>query len=140
MTTAEESFPTNRFDAVSEYLNTRDQYFRNAEEFYSREEWKKTSELLWGAISQTIKALGALENKQIFEHKEFYLFMRQLSKELNEPNLYQEFIDLNALHKNFYDASIPNDALPIYFERSKKFIKRLDDLIEGIRSKSAGRV
>jgi hypothetical protein len=36
--------------------------------------------------------------------------------------------DLNALHKNFYDETIPPDVFPTYYQKSIDHIGRLDQI------------
>ena len=106
----------------------RDQYRANAEHAIVAGEYRKASELLWGAVTQQLKLLAATQNIIISSHRQFFEFLRQLAFELKDESLYKEFIALNALHQNFYDEAIPEDAFPDYYERSIQFIRRLDEL------------
>lgn len=126
----ETSSHTGKFEIISEYLKMRDQYYKNAEEFIGRGELRKSSELLWGAVSQSIKALGILANQELVSHRDFFPFMQQLSKELGDPSFYEDFIDLNTLHRNFYDEFIPPEAFPLFFRKATLYIRRLNDLIQ----------
>ncbi len=130
MIAMETSSPTGKFERISEYLKMRDQYYKNAEEFIGRGELRKSSELLWGAISQSIKALGILANQELVSHRDFFPFMQQLSKELGDPSLYEDFVDLNTLHRNFYDEFIPPEAFPLFFRKATLYVKRINDLIQ----------
>jgi len=116
----------------SQYLahleRTRNEYLSNAQGAIAKREFRKASELLWGAVTQQIKALAATRNIVIESHRDFFNFLRQLSAELQEKQLYDEFVDLNALHKNFYDETIPADAFPRFYEQAIRFIGRLDKL------------
>ncbi len=51
------------------YLKTRDQYLVNAEKLLARREYRKASELLWGAMVQSIKALAAKRGYRLGTHK-----------------------------------------------------------------------
>ena len=104
----------------------RDQYRSNAEQAIAAGEYRKASELLWGAITQQLKALAARYGVEIKSHREFFEFLRQLSLEQHDETLYREFVNLNALHKNFYDETIPPDVFPDFYSRSIRFIERLD--------------
>ncbi len=103
----------------------RDQYRSNADQAVAKGEFRKASELLWGALTQQIKALAAKYDVVIESHREFFSFMRQLAEELKDASLYTEFAALNALHKNFYDETIPADLFPEYYARATEFIDRL---------------
>ena len=113
---------------VSTLYQTRDQYRTNAEHAIVAGEYRKASELLWGAITQQLKALAATYGVEIKSHREFFAFLRQLSSELHDGMYYREFVDLNALHRNFYDETIPPDVFPDFYARSIQFIERLDAL------------
>jgi hypothetical protein len=116
----------------SEYLSklyqTRDQYRSNAEHAIVAGEYRKASELLWGAVTQQLKALAATYNTVITSHRQFFDFLRQLAAELKDKPIYADFVDLNALHKNFYDEVIPPDLFPDFYEKTIRYIGRLDAL------------
>ena len=112
----------------------RDQYRSNAEEAIGAREFRKASELLWGAITQELKALAATYDVVISSHREFFEFLRQLAGELNDKYLYSEFVGLNALHKNFYDETIPADIFPDFYRRSMEYIERLESLVRRPRT------
>lgn len=108
----------------------RDQYWSNAEHAIKAKEYRKASELLWGAVAQQLKALAGTHGILIKSHGQFFNFLRQLSSELHDKSLYLEFVDLNALHQNFYDETIPPDIFPDFYERAVRYIARLDTLTQ----------
>jgi len=108
--------------------HARDQYRANAEHAIAAGEYRKASELLWGAIAQQLKALAASHNIVITSHRQFFDFLRQLAAELGDRPLYEDFIALNALHKNFYDEIIPPDAFPGFYQKAIEYIVRLETL------------
>ena len=113
----------------SQYLSglyqTRDQYRSNADQAVRLGEFRKASELLWGAVTQQLKAFATTHNILITSHRQFFDFLRQLSGELGDKSIYAEFVELNALHKNFYDEVIPVDLFPDYYEKALHYIGRL---------------
>jgi len=108
--------------------HARDQYRANAEHAIAAGEYRKASELLWGAVTQELKALAASYNIIITSHRQFFDFLRQLASELGDRPLYEDFIALNALHKNFYDEIIPPDAFPGFYQKAIEYIVRLETL------------
>ena len=114
---------------LAHFYRTRDQYRKNAEQAIGTREYRKASELLWGAVTQQIKALASAYNVVIESHREFFDFLRQFAGELQDPKLYEDFVALNALHRNFYDEVIPADIFPLYYEKTLEFLSRLDDLL-----------
>lgn len=117
-------------DIISDYLRQRDLYLYNAELFYSKKEYRKSSEMLWGAITQTIKAIASTGNIKIASHKDFFTFMETISKELNEEYYYTEFLKINDLHRNFYDEFIPSDTYYIVHREALKYLEKLNELLE----------
>lgn len=113
----------------------RDQYLSNSKHAIAAKEYRKASELLWGAIAQELKAFAATRGVSIVSHRQFFEFVRQVSRELNDRNLYLEFVNLNALHQNFYDEAIPSDVFPDFYERAVQYIGRLEELIQANNAK-----
>ncbi|MEQ1473111.1 MAG: PaREP1 family protein [Candidatus Acidiferrum sp.] len=106
----------------------RNQYRSNAEHAVALGELRKASELLWGAVTQQLKALAASRNTVIRSHRQFFDFLRQFAAESGENWLYEEFVSLNALHTNFYDEIIPPDTFPILYQKAIEYIARLERL------------
>ncbi len=113
---------------VKRLYQTRDQYRSNAEHAIAVGEYRKASELLWGAVTQQLKVLAATHNIVITSHRQFFDFLRQLAAELKDKPLYEDFVALNALHKNFYDEIIPSDLFPGFFQKAIEYIVRLEAL------------
>jgi len=112
-----------------EYSKMADQYYGNMMEAYSKREYRKASELLWGVITQSIKALASLYQVFWTNHRDFFNFTRQIAKESNDPEYHKLFLDLNVLHKNFYDKEIEEIDFPIYLEKAELFIEKTKGLI-----------
>jgi hypothetical protein len=120
-------------DYLQRLYQTRDQYRANAERAIALGEFRKASELLWGAVTQQLKALAATHSFAITTHRQFFEFVRQLASDLEDRTLFDDFVDLNALHKNFYDEIIPEDAFPRFYEKAIEYIVRLEALAGGER-------
>jgi len=115
-------------DFVNSLYQTRDQYRANAERAIASGEYRKASELLWGALTQQLKAFAATRNILITSHRQFFELVRELATEMKEKSIYEDFVSLNALHKNFYDEIIPNELFPDFYEKTIRYIARLDEL------------
>ena len=96
----------------------------------AKKEHRKASELLWGTITQSIKALASLSDKKIRSHKSFITSTRQIAKESNDPEYHELFLDLQVLHRNFYDEQFDSIDFPIYLKKAKRFIEKNDELIK----------
>ncbi len=121
-----------RIDRANEYIETRNQYYKNAEELMSRGELRKASEMLWGAVTQTLKALAALRDIEINNHNDFFAATEQLAKEKKDPTIYTTFLELNTLHRNFYDKFIPTEGFPLYASKAREYIRKLQWLIHEV--------
>jgi hypothetical protein len=120
---------------LGDFMETRDQYLSNAEHAIAAGEYRKASELLWGAVTQQLKALAASRNILITSHRQFFDFLRQYAAESGDRKLYEDFVTLNALHANFYDEIIPSDAFPIFYQKAIDYITRLETLERNSQNK-----
>lgn len=87
---------------------------------------------MWGGITQAVKALGSASNIYIGKHEEFFDFVREVGRETNDKELYLLFLDLNALHKNFYEETIPSQDFPIYYEKAYLFLRKIDKIMKKV--------
>lgn len=117
-------------EIINKYIRQRDIYYQNAELFLGRKRYRKSSELMWGAITQTIKAIAAASGHKIRNHGQFFTFMETLSDELNDEYYYSEFLKMNMLHKNFYDEEIPPKSFEMIFNSAIKYLEKLNELLE----------
>lgn len=117
-------------DITLGYLKTRDKYISNADKYFSKNEFRKSSELLWGAVTQSIKALASLSNIHIPSHAKFFDYTRSVSKETGDETYHTLFLELNTLHKNFYDEEIPPVDFPIFYKKAISFLKKTEELMK----------
>ena len=117
---------------AGEFLRTREEYLSNFPDAYSKQEYRKASELLWGAVTQTIKFVATIAGKEIRNHGGFFDFVKELSSSLGKPEIYKNFLLLDKLHKNFYDPEIPPSDMGIYVETAFDFIKILEEIANTI--------
>ena len=114
---------------VQEYVLTRDSYLRNALEFIGRGEYRKASEFLWRAIAIEIKLLALIKkNMFIASHREIREFIRLVTREIGDVELYKKFQYLEKLHTNFYDETIDREDMELYIREALEFIKKLEEL------------
>lgn len=117
-------------ETITGFLRYRDVLYQNAEELIVRGELRKASEMLWGAVAQSVKALAVASNVRISNHNQFFLFLQELCKELGDSYFYAAFVELNNLHRNFYDEFIPKDAFQLLHKKAFDFIRRIDEFLE----------
>ncbi len=118
-----------RNSKLLEYLNTRDEYLQNAFKFAREGKLRKASEFLWGAVAIQIKLVALVrKNLTLGTHRDLREFMRQLTRELNDPELYKSFLLVEKLHANFYDEIIDPEDFEIYMHEALKLIEKLEQL------------
>ena len=117
-------------DAFNKYIQTRDHYYHNMKEALHKKEYRKASELLWGAVTQSIKALASLSEIRIRSHTYFRTFTRQVAKESKDPEYHKLFLSFQQLHQNFYDEQLDPADFPIYHENALIFMRKNDKLIK----------
>lgn len=114
---------------VLDYLKQRDLYFVNAEEYVRKGLLRKSSEMLWGAVTQTIKALAAIFGTRIFAHIQFKEYMDDVAYSKRDRYYITELIKLERLHKNFYDEELSPREFALLFEDALTYIQKLNDII-----------
>jgi len=129
METSSNTDEKTSLETVASFLRYRDTFYQNADELIARGELRKASEMLWGAVTQSVKALAAASNVRISNHNQFFEFLRELCHELGDNHLYATFVELNDLHRNFYDEFIPKDAFQILHKKAFDFIRLIDELL-----------
>lgn len=112
-----------------EYIRTRDEYYANMSEMLIKGEYRKASELLWGAIAQSIKALASLSSINIRIHGDFFKYVKEVAKEKQDEEYKELFHTLNALHKNFYDLEFPPEDFSLYQRKADEFISKNEGFI-----------
>ncbi len=53
---------------------------------------------------------------------------RRAGRELAREELYDSLMELQVLHKNFYDEAVPAPALPRLFGKTQGFLLELEEL------------
>ena len=111
------------------YQKTKDHYFTNGQKMMQERNLRKASELFWGAITQSIKALASLSETSFRSHNDIRNYMREVKNEIKDEEIYTLFLSLEDLHRNFYDETIPQEDFPIYYKKVTLFLDKIDKLI-----------
>ncbi len=116
-----------------------DKYWRKSEDYYNNAlkhaahgEFSKASELLWGAVTQTLKALAAMRGITIKTHKGFSAFTFLLSQELKDGEIHKAFKFLEDLHENFYEEKIDDKEFPLYRKEAESFLRKTKEIAKRI--------
>lgn len=105
-------------------------YYDNFEKHLFEGRLSKASEFLWGSIHCLIYSLGLTYGKQLSRHKAVIDFIKELSEESNDEDLFKYFKISEELHMNFYHDTLDEEGLKIKREYADKLIKKLNELIE----------
>ncbi len=113
MTTA----PASDSEAARSQVFHCRQYMDNAREALEKNEQGKTGEMLWGSITQAVRAVDAWRGPVIDDHRSRMMnFARNLSREIDDSNFQNNFLAASSLHDNYYHPALETDdagfALP----------------------------
>ena len=114
------------------YVRARDSYLSNAERLASRGEIRKASELLWGAVAQSIKAVAARRGHRIESHRQLLTYARELARETGDQELYKQLLLARILHENFYDETLDPTDFEIIAREAYRLIAKLDRILKSL--------
>jgi len=119
-----------KLEKIHKYISLSKLYLKNANEMIKKEEFSKSGEMLWGAISTLLKAIGMKYNKPIKNHKSLiqvakYISLAEGDKELKDSIV----IHAQALHANYYEGFIDKEEFPYYYEKMITAYGKLYNLI-----------
>lgn len=86
-------------------------YSDNAQKFLKLKEYEKASEMMWGSMASILKAVAASKGSEIKKHGHLFGFAEKLSKESNDPEIYNSFSIASNLHTNFYESNLADETL-----------------------------
>jgi hypothetical protein len=66
---------------------------------------------LWGSFAEALKALALSKGVPVNKHWEIGNFVKTLTKELEDKDIYDVYQHANSLHKNFYEIEIEMDDI-----------------------------
>lgn len=111
------------------YVRLSDLYYKNAQEYAQNQEFSKATELLWGALATAIKAIAAVTGKPLTAHRHgadsLETFVTEIAKVRGEPQLLSDFLDAQAMHRNFYEGDMSPQYERKYFALTKRTIATL---------------
>jgi len=124
------SLRSERLSRPEPYINLAIKYFAEAHEYLDRNECEKASESLWGSLAAALNAISsARTGKPLLSHQELKLFARQLSVEINDPEIYRVFRETERLHASFYHAFFTIEDLVDLLPRIGNVVRKILSLI-----------
>ena len=115
---------------IEVHLALSEKYLKEAEEFLEKGDCVQTSEKVWGAASQIVKALAAKKGKALRSHRELHGFVSEIRRELKDPEISTLWLSANSMHQNFYENWLPEETVKDGMENVRKFVKRMKELIK----------
>lgn len=100
-------------------------YSHNAEHYIQTKELQKASEMIWGALSCTLKTVAAKHDKEIKSHKQLGEFARELAKNENNKDILNAYSHASTLHQNFYESNLDEKTIRIFIDDIRKIIGKL---------------
>ena len=81
-------------------------YSHNAEKYLKSKDYHKASEMTWGTMTCALKAVAAKKNKNINSHRDLGKFVKILSKQEQNKEIFYSFSLASMLHRNFYESNL----------------------------------
>ena len=82
------------------------QYMDNALEALEKNEPGKAGEMLWGSITQAVHAVDAWRGPVVIRHRGLLNFARNLSREIDDDSVPNNFLSAKSLHDYFYHPEL----------------------------------
>ena len=115
---------------IRKHIDQSDHYFRNALGAIEAGSTEKASELLWGSITQALKAVAARKGTELNSHGELRKYAGDLAKELEDESILRDFSDAESLHRNFYNLRFKLEDITDRVDGVKKATEKLIRLAE----------
>jgi hypothetical protein len=90
---------------------------------------EKASEFLWGSMTQALKAVAASKEIRLKSHRQIWDYARELSKSLNDKDIFDTFLHANSLHSNFYESELTVEDVATIADGIKSTVAKLLELI-----------
>ena len=114
---------------VEKYAGQSLHYLKNASKSIDVGDSEKASEFLWGSMAEALKALALSRGISLQKHGEIWNYIKSLTKELKDKDIYNVFLHANSLHKNFYELEFEMDDVRRMAEDVRITVGKLLSLI-----------
>ena len=91
-------------ERAASYADRSRLYLANAAEMLRDNRPEKSSEFLWGAMAEALKALAAAKGIKLRTHSEIKRYARGAAKQVGDERLLDVFSIAETLHSNFYEG------------------------------------
>lgn len=115
--------------SAEKYLDPNSQYLREAQKFLASGNLVQTSEKLWGAVAEMVKAVATKRGIALGTHRSLWDFVYQLNQEHPQLRLTDLFSAAETLHINFYEDHLSQKVVEDRAQRVHQLIERLKTLL-----------
>jgi hypothetical protein len=121
---------------VERYVRESEVYLSNAQGLADKREFSKAAEMLWGALSQLVKALAEATGNPARDHQAVIRLAKKIAAESGDPRLREALVkNGSALHASFYEHFIDEADFPDYYQSTvfgcQELRRRLEKLLSG---------
>ena len=120
---------TDAKESLRSYLTNVYHYLENAFRFLDQREIEKSGEFIWGSMAAALKALAMSKGIRLKSHRDIWDYARSLAKELESPQIFDDFLKARTVHTNFYESDLRYEDVALIAEETKRTIGRLVSLI-----------
>ncbi|HHT9124469.1 MAG TPA: PaREP1 family protein [Candidatus Brocadiia bacterium] len=110
---------------LKRYITLHQKYLNDADVLLRKGDYAQASEKLWGSTATLAKAIATLKKKRIKSHDGITFFLTDVAKELKDKSILNAIFVANGLHQNFYEGTLPPEAVEHGAKTIKQFSKRL---------------
>ena len=104
-------------------------YFENALRYIEMGDSEKASELLWGSMSQALKAVAANRGIRLKSHKDIRNYAIEATRATRDDSIWHAFTTAQSLHSNFYETGLMLEDVAIAAKEIKEAIATLFSFI-----------
>jgi len=128
--------------SVDKYQKLFEKYFNEALELKEKGEYIQAGEKLWGAVTALIKLYASKRNITVmhWSHGKLFQFIKnnidkkpiRLSdgSEISpRETFYELLIEARALHDNFYEGDLPDDAFKMIFNKVVRLMEKVKEIV-----------
>ncbi len=116
-------------EEATAYADRSRLYLSNAAVMFREGHPEKSSEMLWGGMAQALKAVAALKNRRLRNHREIRSYAKALAKERDDGMLQNAYNLAELLHSNFYEGFTDAATMRDHSKAIRASVETLLDLL-----------
>ena len=114
---------------VAGHIQMSRRFLAHAEKQLKHHDRVQAAEKIWGAVAQTLKAIGEQRGWQHRGHSNILAINEQLGLEFGRVREFYRYMDMaENMHRNFYENRQSEGAVRAALEDAKLFIAELDEI------------